>query len=271
MNSEDPEVDLAWVRSQLENGRFSVTSVNNVGDTRLIHACRTLSAEVIFMLLEFGSDVHARGESGYTPLHRICDRKPPLPETVSIVQELIRKGANISATDIRGRTCVHLACRSGNLGAVDVLIEKGMDVNAPSRSKFTPMHYAACVNAPKTMERLLSAGANINSTSEDGDTLLHVACLNYAVDSVRMLLRLGVNVNAKNNKGNPPLMYACTYKPNNECAIHVARMLLVKGAKPVNKVACDKAVRIQANMYERLVGKERLKPELFVLLMDYIL
>jgi len=78
-----------------------------------------------------------------------------------------QKWCFVSQTDPDGRSCLHLACCSGNVSAVECLLSHGANANAFDKHKLaTPLfccivsvtpHHVSCVDA------LINAGADINA------------------------------------------------------------------------------------------------------------
>ncbi|MFN4074229.1 MAG: ankyrin repeat domain-containing protein, partial [Thermus sp.] len=76
------------------------------------------------ILVKLGSDVNARNEKGFTPLHDAA-RTNPDPEVISTLVEL---GADVNARGEKGITPLHLAAfHSSNPDIVLTLLELGAD------------------------------------------------------------------------------------------------------------------------------------------------
>ena len=81
--------------------------------------------------------VQMKNQYGWTLLH-IAARHG----TVTIIQLLVEKGADMNARDRLGWTPLHTAASAGRLDNFDYLVAHGADVNAKSNSGATPRDYA---------------------------------------------------------------------------------------------------------------------------------
>ena len=77
--------------------------------------------ETVSFLLNQGVDVNCKDASGLTPLMYATR----VPSMSCIIPHLVRLGANITATDNRGYTALHIAIAEGTIEAVKALIKVG--------------------------------------------------------------------------------------------------------------------------------------------------
>ena len=76
-------------------------------------------------LVKKGSNMEAKGESGYTPLH-YASINGHLP----VVEYLVKKGADTEAKNKNGYTPLHLASDKGHRHVVEHLVEERADMEA---------------------------------------------------------------------------------------------------------------------------------------------
>jgi len=80
--------------------KVTISSINSGGATLLHEACRNKrSADVVKLLLSRGSEVNAKDNNGYTPLHIAA-----LNGCYDIIKILIESGADKNAKDNDGNT-----------------------------------------------------------------------------------------------------------------------------------------------------------------------
>ena len=84
--------------------------------------------KVVKKHLAAGTDVNAKMESGWTPLHSAADGGNKVAQ--QIAELLITKGADVNAKDKIGGTSLHLAAHSGQKEIVELLIANGANMNA---------------------------------------------------------------------------------------------------------------------------------------------
>lgn len=129
----------------------------------------------------------------------------------SLVETLIRKGADINAKDWYGDTPLHIAAWKDHAETCILLIESGADMQAKNLSGDTPLHTAARMDRTKICKLLLDHGADINAKSDSDQTALSWAAYLGYPKTCAMLLARGADVNAKDKYGHTPLHWAIQY------------------------------------------------------------
>lgn len=166
---------LQWLREQ----GADFTILNDDGEPLVFGAAGTLrldAAAIPNVMAGYGTDVHARDETGTTPTQRVEASIAGDPvETLKILHAL---GADLTATGLRGETVMHRAAERGEPATVRWLIEQGLAVEARNETGQTPMHIAAgagWVKRPEVMALLKKHGADVNARDRAGKTPLHYA------------------------------------------------------------------------------------------------
>lgn len=183
--------------------------------------------DVVKTLLSRGADANLKGLSQGTHLHQATSHNPFNEETY-VITLLLAAGANVHARDESGFTPLYWAGLKSNPAVLKVLLKAGADVNARNERGITPLHWATEFNEnPKVFQELLNAGANVHARDEDGDTPIHWASSdNDNREVIRMLLEAGAKVDPVNADGDTPLHLAAR---NNEYS-DVIMLLLKAGA-----------------------------------------
>ena len=171
-------------------------------DISIHHAAYKGNIKDVKQHLAAGTDVNAKGTSGWAPLH---------PSAISghkeIVELLIGKGADVNAKDDNGGTpldmaiqnkqtesanllrkhggrtgadfSIDVAAKTGNIKAIKQHIAAGVDVNAKDKYGMTPLHNAVGNGFHKghkeAVEQLIANGADVNAKTMRGETPLGVA------------------------------------------------------------------------------------------------
>lgn len=136
-------------------------SVNHDGQCPL-HLAATYSRGPVVDLLctQFPHTVNRADVEGRTPLHMACSahvmpltalmqsvkHSKPM-EDLTIIEALIRHGADVNAQDHKGDTCLHNATAWGHLKAVRALIQAGADPLCSNYAGWAPHNYSLTVQA----------------------------------------------------------------------------------------------------------------------------
>lgn len=151
-----------------------------------------------------------------------------------------KRGMRVDATD-QGYTALHLAAQRNYVSIVQYLLKCGAQVDGGADSKCTPLHRAAYAGSLASCELLVSAGARLDAVDTSfGDlrTPLHKAALH--VDITLLLLDAGANIEARDAQGHTPL-HGAAHVGNPS----VIQLLLERGA---DKAAKDGQGRTPAHI-----------------------
>jgi len=127
--------------------------------------------EVVKQHLAVGTDVNAKDNLRYTPLHVAAQQGHD--RCKEIVELLIAAGADVNVKDGQGGlTPLHTAIRNSNKEIVELLIANGADVNAKDGGELTPLHHAAGKGQKEVVELLIANGANVKAKTKGGTRVL---------------------------------------------------------------------------------------------------
>ncbi|KAH9169161.1 ankyrin repeat-containing domain protein [Lactarius sanguifluus] len=163
------------------------------------------------LLIEHGAHINVRG-------------RPPLFHTirfsedarVDAVQFLLRRGADVNATEEHLWTPLHIAAERGYLKVAQMLLEHGAEVDCRNDKRQTPLHLVSIrKSGDHEGERegdraifariLVECGADVMIQDEDKETPLHFASSYGRTEIARLLLDHGANAQAENTRGQSPL------------------------------------------------------------------
>ncbi len=114
----------------------------------------------------------------------------------------------MKATDINGRTPLHLAVYSGDQDTVNTLLELGAEINARDKVGYTPLHWAAWLNQREIAKLLLKRGGGANQYSRERLSPLHLAAWRNHPEVIKELLNNGANRHALTYQYAMPFHYA---------------------------------------------------------------
>lgn len=193
---------------------------------------------------------------GRTAFYNICRHCCP-----AVVEEAIKLGGKHDNGGKKGKQPLFGACRTRNIGAVNILLENGADPNALTESNYSPLWVSARDGMADVVEALVKHGAdpnwvdersnidcvtvacsegnaetalallggtipyNVANVETEGSTALWVSAAEGYADVVAALLDLGADPNRANNYMRTPLMAAALQGHHDVC-----KMLLDNGA-----------------------------------------
>ncbi|ELR11169.1 ankyrin 2,3/unc44, putative [Acanthamoeba castellanii str. Neff] len=141
---------------------------------------------------------------------------------ISMLDLLVKNGANVNAVDINNVTPLYIACNYNKEEAVDYLLQKGADPNCISKDGATPL-FIACQNGfTEIVSHLLKKGVEVNARDSQGVSPLYVAAQNGHGDIVTMLLEANAAVNASRKDGVSPLHIAAQNGHRHVCQLLMA-------------------------------------------------
>ena len=166
-----------------------VNTTNRKG-TVLITACQQRNMDVIKLLLNAGADPNLADSVGRAPIHHaIIGGK-------DVLQVIIEHGADVNATNRNDETALTVACRVGNINAINVLLNTGADPNNADSAGRTPIHHAITGGCSKeVIQVLIDHGADVNARDIKNATALWNACSKGNDDVINVLLNAGADAN----------------------------------------------------------------------------
>ncbi len=208
-------------------------AVDNEGDSALMWACGSVKGAepnlaVVETLLTAGVDVHIRRPSdGFSALDFAS-----LVGWVSILQALVRYGANVNSCCSDHFSALHVAASNGQAGAVDALVEAGADIDLRSNDGRRPLSCAAGDGIVNAVLALLHHGASVDARDIYDRTPMHMACFSKLEGFevvVDLLLRWGADETAVDEDGETPADDLDAMYENRTCSqdeIERVRLLL---------------------------------------------
>jgi len=149
--------------------------------------------------VESQKDFNSVDEFGNTSLmHAVSEGN------ISLVSYLLQIGTFPNSQNFEGNTALHFAASSGSLELVEMLIYYGASHRISNLEGASPLHFATCSGNPEVVRTLSKWGSYINQGDEEGDTPLHWAIRESREACIRVLIELGANTLLENEDGETP-------------------------------------------------------------------
>jgi ankyrin repeat protein len=117
--------------------------------------------------------LHVTASRGSAPLPGKVYKRSVSME--ALARTLIDFGANVDAMDNRGYTPLHLAAARGDLYMVDILLRRGADPNCQTLHGDTPLYVATFWEQAPVIRKLIRWGADADIANADGKTARSMA------------------------------------------------------------------------------------------------
>eukprot|EP00977_Amphora_coffeiformis_P027305 scaffold34602_cov216-Amphora_coffeaeformis.AAC.3 len=165
--------------------------------------------EVAKLIMEHGDAiVNKKDLNGNAPIHNACQAR-----NLSIVQMLVKHGADIVAKNGCGSSPLQIAIFGDHLDMVQLLSRKSHGKKS-KRNSFdltqSQLKYAAIFGRASILKWLLQNGADTNETWIGGRTAAHFVCAlaegnGQAVDCLNSLVEHGADLSIQDDEGRMPI------------------------------------------------------------------
>lgn len=157
------------------------------------------------LLLKYGAAPDAPDVLGRTPIFQAVKSGK-----AEVTEALLTAGANPNQlVNAAAETLLNFAISKGYISLVELLIKHGADIHQPNRAGENAILMAAKTGNVQMMDILLRAGADIKSVNpQNGKTALHLAARSGVLEAVNYLIDKGANINARDKEGNNAIFEA---------------------------------------------------------------
>ena len=152
--------DIKAIKQRVLDDPSYISERDYLGDTPLLTAIAFDNLELVKFLLKRNSNPNVKVDDGYTCILSAIESESD--ESIKIVTELIKAGADIHAIGINGWTPLHMAAARGQVEKAILLISAGADIDKRKEidASETPLMEAAYMGHPSTVRLLLAHGAD---------------------------------------------------------------------------------------------------------------
>lgn len=124
-----------------------------------------------------------------------------------MVETLIKHGAKLKRVDNNDEIPLFIAIRSTNAEVIDTLL-RGFDVTTTNRKRQSALHLACMTGSTEIARKLIDCRVDVDGRDVKGNTPMHYATMCDCEEIVNTLLNHGANATIRNAKGKSPFFYA---------------------------------------------------------------
>ncbi|XP_067653192.1 ankyrin-3-like [Haliotis asinina] len=194
------------------------------GDNILHVACRGRNVKIVnYILMQNIVDINEENRGALTPVMIAAGTGER-----EIFDVLVKRGADLSVTDLNKANILHWACVGGNDKLVNfILMQNNVDINGRTIKGMTPVMLAAYYGKREVFDILVRKRVHLSEVEFDGKNILHLACEGKNVEIVKHILMLHiVDINSRFSDMTP-LLLTVKYQTR-----HMSHLLLESGADP---------------------------------------
>ncbi len=132
-------------------------------------------------------------------------------KSIEEIKELLKKGADVNASNKYGDTALMVAAYNGHLEVVKYLAQNGADVNAKVSYGGTALMKAVIGEHLDVVKYLAECGADLDVKDGAGRTALMMVANWGKLDVVKCLVECGADLEAKDKDGKTALYWAAIF------------------------------------------------------------
>lgn len=156
-----------------------------------LQACNRANLPAINAYIELGIDVNAYDSNQANALTKATEGNH-----TSVIELLVKAGANLEDKDGDGDTPLQTSINWGNVAATRKLVELGANPNCESKYNWTPLTRAIKDYREDVVKLLLEIGADVNYQSSEGYPPIWYA-YNYNNSYISLLVQKGAEIDVK--------------------------------------------------------------------------
>jgi hypothetical protein len=125
-----------------------------------------------------------------------------------MIELFLSRGASPISADRNQEIPLLTAVRALNIDGADQLLRAASDLSMTNMKKQTALHVACQVSSMPIVQGLIQAGVMLDAQDIHGNTALHYATMNNSLDIVECLLTRRADPTLRNAKNKSPFFYA---------------------------------------------------------------
>ncbi|CAF1023912.1 unnamed protein product [Didymodactylos carnosus] len=171
---------VAACEKAITNERLCLELINRAADVNIID--EVLHTDVYICYIETNGRACFFQTTGLSPLMAACESG-----MISIVRELLKRGAKVNGRDRQGQTPVHAAVKSRNFNLLPILSAYNASFNVEDINGNTPVHLAAKFNMGQMIKYMVQRGAETKVRNRDNVLPIKIAKSQKNKDAIKSI------------------------------------------------------------------------------------
>ncbi|TGL45217.1 ankyrin repeat domain-containing protein [Leptospira perdikensis] len=180
----------------------------NFGKTPLMVSVFIRHFALVDEFIKRGANIELEDSDGNTVLLAMINTGNDHSDKPKLFQMLLQAGANPNHQNKEGDTALHLSVIGHSYEILDLLTKQNVDSNLRNSKSVTALGQAIINENWKAVKILLTIEKNINGLDKYGSTMLHSAILNEKMELIKLLLEAGADPQTKDQWGKSAIEFA---------------------------------------------------------------
>ena len=176
------------IRGMIDQDQLNFQSVDRQGYSILDYLIYSKDVEIVQEAIRRGANIHSRSNQGFSPLHIAAEHSDE-----RMVECLIRNGAEVDAKNEALSTPLMFGIQSKNVGVVQVLLKQNVDVNHISSNGASALHIAGYLGLNEISLLLLENGADKTAKDSNGAFASALAMDEGHIETAKLIYEYGAN------------------------------------------------------------------------------
>ncbi|MBM9548307.1 ankyrin repeat domain-containing protein [Leptospira sp. 201903074] len=204
------EIDFKFIHhaKNLMDARANINAQTKFGKTPLMVSVFVRHFALVEEFIKRGANIELEDSDGNTVLLAMINMGNDTTDKPKLFQILLYAGANPNHQNKEGNTALHLSVIGHSFAILELLTKQNVDPSLRNQKGVTALGQAVINENWKATKILLTIEKNINGLDKYGSTMLHSAILNEKLELIKLLLEAGADPQTKDQWGKSAIEFA---------------------------------------------------------------
>ena len=203
-------IDFKYIHhsENLMNVGANINAQSKFGKTPLMVAVFVRHFALVEEFIKRGANIELEDSDGNTVLLAMINMGNDTTDKPKLFQILLQAGANPNHQNKEGGTALHLSVIGHSFEILELLTKQNVDPSIRNQKGVTALGQAIINENWRATKILLTIEKNINGLDKYGSTMLHSAILNEKFELIKLLLEAGADPQTKDQWGKSAIEFA---------------------------------------------------------------